>query len=213
NAGSSNSGGAVVGGGSIIGNGGTIDLSGLSALEISEEEAQTLSESIKKLNDAAGQISKMGELTEVTEKYVDQLSAISGNMERFSQAICSLTEHSDTLLDSYRHITDNSEGVTQRSRDYVQHMETLNRNIAGLNTIYEIQLKSISSQIETIEHINSGLNRIREMYDGSVVDSSVFHNETERMTRQLTELNKVYTRLLQALTTNAAPAAPNTFNY
>ena len=74
-------------------------------------------------------------------------------------------------------------------------MEQLNRNVSGLNTIYEIQLKSISSQIESIEHINSGLNRIREMYDGSVVDSSVFRNETEKMTRQLAELNQVYSRL------------------
>ena len=69
-----------------------------------------------------------------------------------------------------------------------------------MNTIYEIQLKSISSQIESIEHINSGLSRIREMYDGSVVDSSVFRNETEKMTRQLAELNQVYSRLLQAMT-------------
>jgi uncharacterized protein YukE len=207
-------GGGIVGGGTIIGNGETIDLSGLAALEVTEEDAQTLSGSIRKLNDAAGQIAKMGELTEVTEKYVEQLSSISGNMERFGQAICSLTELSDTLLNSYRHITDNSDGITQHSRSYVQQMESLNRNISGLNTIYEIQLKSISSQIETIEHINSGLVRIREMYDGSVVDSSVFHNETEKMTQQLTELNKVYTRLLQALTTNANPAPPsNTFNY
>jgi uncharacterized protein YukE len=212
--GTGGSGGGIVGGGTIIGNGETIDLSGLSALEVTEEDAQTLSNSIKKLNDAAGQISKMGELTEVTEKYVDQLSSISGNMERFGQAICSLTELSDSLLNSYKHITDNSDGITQHSRSYVQQMESLNRNISGLNTIYEIQLKSISSQIETIEHINSGLIRIREMYDGSVVDSSVFHNETEKMTRQLTELNKVYTRLLQALTTNVNPAPPtNAFNY
>jgi uncharacterized protein YukE len=207
-------GGGIVGGGTIVGNGETIDLSGLAALEVTEEDAQTLSNSIKKLNDAAGQISKMGELTEVTEKYVEQLSSISGNMERFGQAICSLTELSDGLFNSYKHITDNSDGVSQHARSYVQQMESLNRNISGLNTIYEIQLKSISSQIETIEHINSGLIRIREMYDGSVVDSSVFHNETEKMTRQLTELNKVYTRLLQALTTNVAPAPPtNTFNY
>ena len=87
----------------------------------------------------------------------------------------------------------------------------LNRNISGLNTIYEIQLKSISSQIESIEHINGGLNRIREMYDGSVVDSSVFRNETEKMTRQLAELNQVYSRLLQAMTVNMGyqqPAQP-----
>ena len=90
-------------------------------------------------------------------------------------------------------------------------MEMLNRNISGLNTIYEIQLKSISSQIESIEHINSGLSRIREMYDGSVVVSSVFRNETEKMTRQLAELNQVYSRLLQAMTVNMGyqqPAQP-----
>ena len=91
-------------------------------------------------------------------------------------------------------------------------MEQLNRNVSGLNTIYEIQLKSISSQIESIEHINSGLNRIREMYDGSVVDSSVFRNETEKMTRQLAELNQVYSRLLQAMATNNRRSRNNNLN-
>ena len=90
---------------------------------------------------------------------------MSENMERFSQVTHSLTDVSDTLLNSYKSITDNSDGINQNSRGYVQQMEMLNRNISGLNTIYEIQLKSISSQIESIEHINSGLSRIREMYD------------------------------------------------
>ena len=122
----------------------------------------------------------MAELTEATQKYLEQLSGMSENMERFSQVTNSLTNVSDTLLNSYKSITDNSDGINQNSRGYVHQMEQLNRNVSGLNTIYEIQLKSISSQIESIEHINSGLNRIREMYDGSVVDSSVFRNETER---------------------------------
>ena len=90
-------------------------------------------------------------------------------------------------------------------------MEMLTRNISGFNTIYEIQLKSISSQIESIEHINGGLSLIREMYDGSVVDSSVFRNETEKITRQLAELNQVYSRLLQDMTVNMwyqQPAQP-----
>lgn len=171
-------------------------------LDVSEEDTKTLSESIKKLSGAAEQISKMAELTEATQKYLEQLTAMSDNMQRFSQVTDSLTNVSDTLLTSYKTITDNSDGINQNSRGYVQQMETLNRNISGLNTIYEIQLKSISSQIESIEHINGGLNRIREMYDGSVVDSSVFRNETEKMTRQLAELNQVYTRLLQAMTVN-----------
>ena len=147
-------------------------------LDVSEEDTKNLSDSIKKLSAAAEQISKMAELTEATQKYLEQLSGMSENMERFSQVTHSLTDVSDTLLNSYKSITDNSDGINQNSRGYVQQMEMLNRNISGLNTIYEIQLKSISSQIESIEHINSGLSRIREMYDGSVVDSSVFRNAT-----------------------------------
>lgn len=175
---------------------------GLDALNLSEADTNTLSNSIQKLSGAADQISKMAELTEATQKYLEQLAGMSDNMERFSQVTNSLTNVSDTLLHSYKSITDNSDGIQQNSRGYVQQMEMLNRNVSGLNTIYEIQLKSISSQIESIEHINGGLSRIRDMYDGSVVDSSVFRNETEKMTRQLSELNNVYGRLLQAMTVN-----------
>lgn len=193
-------------GGGVVSGGGNLTIAG--SLDVTEEDTKNLSDSIKKLSGAAEQISKMAELTEATQKYLEQLSGMSEHMERFSQVTHSLTNVSDTLLNSYKSITDNSDGINQNSRGYVQQMEALNRNISGLNTIYEIQLKSISSQIESIEHINGGLNRIREMYDGSVVDSSVFRNETEKMTRQLAELNQVYSRLLQAMTVNMGYQQP-----
>lgn len=177
-------------------------------LDVSEEDTKNLSESIKKLSGAAEQISRMAELTEATQNYLQQLSGMSQQMERFSQVTNSLTDVSDTLLNSYRSITDNSDGINQNSRGYVQQMELLNRNVSGLNSIYEIQLKTISSQIESIDHINNGLMRIRDMFDGSVADSSVFRNETEKMTRQLAELNQVYSRLLQAMTVNMGYQAP-----
>lgn len=186
--------------------GGSLNITG--NLDITGEDTKNLTESIKKLSGAAEQISKMAELTEATQKYLEQLSGISEQMERFSKVTQSLTNVSDTLLNSYKCITDNSDGISNNTQGYVQQMEQLNRNVSGLNTIYEIQLKSISSQIESIEHINSGLGRIREMYDGSVVDSSVFRNETEKMTRQLTELNQVYGRLLQAMTVNMSYQQP-----
>jgi gliding motility-associated protein GldL len=88
-------------------------------------------------------------------------------------------------------------------------MESLNRNIQGLNTIYEIQLKSVSSQIDAIERINAGLMRIKDLYEGSIVDSSVFRSETEKMAQQLHALNGVYNRLLNAMTMNMYGAGGN----
>lgn len=171
-------------------------------LNVTEEDTKNLSDSIKKLSGAAEQISKMAELTEATQKYLEQISSVSDKMANFSEVTSSLTEVSNTLLSSYKGLADNPEDGTQNSRNYIEQMDALNRNIAGLNTAYEMQLKSISTQMENIERINAGLNRIREMYEGSVVDSSVFRSETEKMTQQLSQLNQVYGRLLQAMTVN-----------
>ncbi|MDR1122176.1 MAG: gliding motility protein GldL, partial [Dysgonamonadaceae bacterium] len=92
---------------------------------------------------------------------------------------------------------------------YVQQMENLNRSIQDLSTIYDIQMRSVTSQLSAIERINSGLERIRDSYEGSVGDSSVFRSETEKMAQQLHALNGVYNRLLNAMTMNMYGAGGN----
>ena len=172
------------------------------AVEISEEDTNALTASIKKMAAAADQLGKMAEMTDATQDYLSQITSMSDDIKRFSEVTNNLTQVSDILLSSYKSITDNSDGISQSSKGYVQQMENLNRNIQGLNTIYEIQLKSVSSQIDAIERINAGLMRIKDLYEGSMVDSSVFRSETEKMAQQLQQLNGVYSRLLNAMTVN-----------
>lgn len=173
-----------------------------SDIQLDETDTQSLSESIQKLSSAADQLSKMAELTSATQNYLEQLSAISNQMEQFKRATESLTQVSNVLLESYRSITDNSGNISTHSQGYVSQMEDLNRNLAGLNTIYEIQLKSISSQLDNIDRINIGLRTIRDMYDNSVDDSSRYCQETERMTNYMAQLNAVYENMLAAMTVN-----------
>lgn len=71
-----------------------------------------------------------------------------------------------------------------------EEMENLNRTLTGINKVYELHLKGISLQVGTIDQINE---------------------QTQRLARQIAELNTVYGRMIQALTVNmrdAAPAAP-----
>lgn len=142
------------------------------------------------------------EVLDASEKYAEQLSKASENMEKFAEITNSLAKVSDTLLNSFKSISDNSEGLGDNTQGYITQMQALNRNLTGLNTIYEVQLKGVSGQIHTIEEINAGLDRIKNLYHGSLVDSSIFKNETEKMAQQLSELNRVYARLLQAMTVN-----------
>lgn len=169
-------------------------------IQLSDDDAQTLSESIKRMGEAVHQLNNMTEITRVTEKYLAQLSDMADNLNRFGSATASLTEVSNVLLDSYKSISDNSSDISSNSRGYVEQMGTLNKNLSGLNTIYEIQLKSISSQIDTIDRVNNGLLHIRNMYEGSMEDSVRFKKETEAMAENLANLNRVYTRMLEAMT-------------
>lgn len=218
-------GGVIIGGtgsaGTVVVNGGSPGIqvsseeakkvAGLPAdIQLNEEDTQSLSSSIQKLSAAADQLSRMAELTEATQNYLSQLSAISAQMDQFKEATRSLTDVSNVLLNSYKSITENSEGISDNSQGYVNQMEDLNRNLAGLNTIYEIQLKSISSQLDSIDRVNAGLKNIRDMYENSMNDSNRYCEETEKMTKYMAQLNAVYENMLAAMTVNMynRPIAP-----
>ena len=96
------------------------------------------------------------ELQQVTQDYVEQLRS---------------------LTESFQHIAEQSAQL-EASADEV---ERLSRNLTSINTIYEMHLKSLGSQIGNIDQVN---------------------DQTQRMAEQIEELNRVYDRMLQSMTVN-----------
>lgn len=103
--------------------------------------------------------------------------------------------------------------LTEQMEKVVKQMQDLSRNIAGLNTIYEIQLRSISGQLDNIQSVNQSMKDIRDMYDKSSAESVRYQEEAEKMTRHIQQLNAVYEKMLKALTVNmpSAGAAGNPY--
>ncbi|MDR0988866.1 MAG: gliding motility protein GldL [Prevotellaceae bacterium] len=93
------------------------------------------------------------EMTEATQAYLAQLNELTATLSRFT-----------TQAESLSH-----EG---------EQMAALGRNLSGINAIYEMQLRSASAQIGTIDQV---------------------HEQTRKMARQIEELNAVYARMLQAV--------------
>lgn len=155
----------------------------------------------------------MGQVTDATQLYLAQITEMTNELKHLQAATRSLNQVSDILLDSYKAITENSAGITESSRGYVEQMQDLSRNIQGLNTIYEIQLKSVSSQIDSIDRVNRGIKDIRDMYEKSAGQSARYCEETEKMARYMQQLNAVYEKMITAMTVNMyrpmAGAAPD----
>ena len=115
------------------------------------------------------------------------------NEEMLHHAQSSLTpemeEASKQYVEKLKLLTDTLDRVEKQSARLStdsEEMTNLNRTLTGINTVYELQLKSISQQIGTIDSINE---------------------QTRRMAAQIEELNGVYARMIKALTVNMKNAA------
>ena len=96
------------------------------------------------------------EMEEATKAYLDQLKEMTDALTRF--------------VDQTKSMGPDAEQINR-----------LNKNLNGINAIYEIQLRSISSQLGTLDEINE---------------------QSKKMASQIDELNKVYARMLEAMTVN-----------
>lgn len=148
------------------------------------------------------ELSENADAAEVTEHYIAQMKSIAEQMQTLKETTEALNQVSSTLLESYRAITENSEAITSSATGYVEQMQALARNVSGLNTIYEIQLKSVSSQLDSIDHVNHGIKQMSRMYEDTASKSERYCEETEKMAENMRQLNRVYEKMLKAMTVN-----------
>ena len=154
--------GAVAGGGTVIINGGGV-VGGVvgSGDEAARWEGQPIS-----FGGGGGAVVAGGgapgaqvpadmaeELKDATSNYVDELNRLTEMLQKVSEQ---------------------SERLTRDSEE----MENLNRTLTGISRVYEMQLKSASAQISTIDEINA---------------------QTRHMAEQIVELNKIYARMIEAM--------------
>lgn len=169
------------------GNGGTVIIQGngvaggaqvVPGLTIVDDSGEDISQSVELMSQATGNLNKAAELAEATNRFVEAIEGISKQMEDLHAVMAS------------------------GSTGYAEKMEDLNRNLAGLNTIYEIQLRNVSGQLDAIDKVNKGLKDIRDMYEKSASESAQYCLETEKMTRYMKQINAVYEKMITAMTIN-----------
>lgn len=93
------------------------------------------------------------EMKKATENYVNQLQELTDTLKAVAEQSARLTRDSE-------------------------EMETMNRTLTGINRFYEMQLRSVSNQSNTIDEVNS---------------------QTKNLAEKLEELNSVYAKMVEAM--------------
>ena len=99
------------------------------------------------------------------------------NINEMDKVTEEYVEQVRALNEAIQRISQQSEALGRN----LEEMDTLSRNLTGVNAIYEIQLRGASGQLNSIDQVNE---------------------QTKKMAQQVEELNSLYARMIEAMTTN-----------
>jgi len=180
---------------------------------INDDDVKKLSEGIKNLTTTAKQFTELSDVVGATNgfvKNIDTASQVTGNFAKTQEVLNGATSH---LASSYQGITDGMVIVEKNTKVYATKVEDINKNLASINSIYEIQLKNIQSQSEGLTQQNEKLRTVNDELNIIVGDvqkmksaTTIAANEAEnfktgttKLAQQVADLNQVYGNMLNAL--------------
>ena len=88
----------------------------------------------------------------------------------------------EEYVEKVRMLTEAIQRISQQTEALgrnMQEMDTLSRNLTGVNALYEVHLRSAGGQLNAIDQVN---------------------DQTKRMAQQIEELNNLYARMIEAMT-------------
>ena len=110
---------------------------------------------------------------------------VIGNMQTPNiENIGEMDKVTEEYVEQVRALNEAIQRIAQQSEALgrnMQEMETLGRNLTGMNALYEVQLRSAGGQLDSIDKVNE---------------------QTKKMAEQVEELNALYARMIEAMTTN-----------
>lgn len=117
-------------------------------------------------------------------QWVQEQQQVSPEM---AEATSNYVEELNKLTEMLGKVSEQSSRLTRDSEE----MENLNRTLTGICKVYEMQLKGASAQIGTIDQINE---------------------QSRKMAGQIEQLNKIYARMIEAMTVNMRVTTNNSNN-
>ena len=167
--------GAPVGGTIIIGGGATAGNAAANGTDSSVNGADSSANAAALAGTGGGAtlVSNVPSWVEAQQQVSPELAEAQGNY----------VEELKKLTEMLQKVSEQSARLTRDSEE----MENLNRTLTGICKVYEMQLKSASQQIGTIDQIN---------------------DQSRRMAQQIEQLNSIYARMIEAMTVNMKGVNP-----
>jgi len=174
--------------------------------DVLQQDAATVGEFSTSVKSAAA---SAGSLATV---YNDVSIAIKKEMnatETFSNSLSTATDSANRLAEKYNvsaeMLSKSAEMLNFSALDskaYNDQLQKISSNLAALNTIYEVQLKSSNEQIESSNKLRTTVGSFVSSMTESSENMVKYQQEIDQLTKRVSALNQVYGNMLTAMNVN-----------
>jgi len=180
---------------------------------LSDEDAQKLSMSIQNLTRTASQLNEIASFSLKTEKLTQSIQAFSENTAKYVQNQEALFRATDILLQLYERIGEDTEKIEVNTQEYRNKVEKINNNLAGMNSIYEIQLKDVHTQSvhfhnqaeiskqlsDEMKNVTGEMSKLKNVSDDFSSATEKLKTNANELADNIAKLNSIYGNMLNSM--------------
>ena len=180
---------------------------------LSSDDMNLLSEGVRKISETANQFADLTSIVAPTNKFAEKINAASAATEEFLSAQTSLSKASHGAETAYQTIASELGNIQKFTANYSDNLSAVNGHLSSINTVYELQLKNIQLQTELFAQQNEKISVVSKHIDVisdeaaklqqdfviTAKENELFKNGVSKLSEQVTDLNKIYGNMLNAL--------------
>lgn len=177
-----------------------------SVAPLADDDAAALHKGIAELSKTANQLADLTKVAAASSKLGEQMEIAATATGKFAASADQLSDKNDKLAETYSAIVNDMQGVAANTRSYTEGVAAVNSKLAGMNSVYELQLNALQAQADAIKEqtaqvksMSAGMEKMAASTAEALKSSAEYEAGAKKLAAQIADLNKVYGNMLNAL--------------
>lgn len=156
--------------------------------KIGPELIESLGKGMRNMADSASKMSNLADAAVATNDYANNVKTASKSLSEMNKSYATTAQAMGEMA-----------SVTKDSKEYHAQIQNVTKNLSALNAVYEMELKDADSHVKAMNKFYTNMAGALEGMTTAGEKTKSFANELDKLTGNLTSLNKVYGNMLTAM--------------
>ena len=160
----------------------------LEKAKIGPELIDSLGKGMKNMAESASKMSNLADAAVATNDYAKNVKTASQSLLDMNKSYASTATAMSDMANA-----------SKDAKEYHSQIQNVTKNLSALNAVYEMELKDSDSHVKAMNKFYTNMAQALEGMTAAGENTKKFAGELDKLTGNLTNLNKVYGNMLTAM--------------